>query len=80
MRKNGNFMGGQPNANKACAYCHSARHQGFMTVKMVKQHGCTAKQCPCFEKFDDHPYWVRKAEIKALKKANKEADKLLLVV
>lgn len=74
MRKNGKFMNGQPDMNRACAYCHSGQHQGYMSVKMVKRKKCTAKQCPYLEKYEDHPYWVRKAEIKALQRAAKSGE------
>jgi len=74
MRKNGKFMANQPNINRACAYCHSGQHQGYMTVKMVKANGCNAKHCPYLEIYRDHPYWVDREKKKADKKARKEAE------
>lgn len=77
MRKNGKFMVNQPNMNKAIGYCHSGQHQGFMSEKMLKQHGCLSKQCPYLQKYEDKEFWIRRAEIKELKKLKKEANKRL---
>lgn len=59
-------------SKKACGFCHSNKHKGYLSVKNMKQHKCLQKQCPMFEKYPDHPYWAQKAAIKAKKKARKE--------
>ena len=78
MRKNGKFFGNQPPKQKAIAYCHSGQHQGFMSEKMLKAHGCLGKQCPYLERYEDMPFWKDKAKKKADKKARKDAENALL--
>ena len=73
MRKNGKFLGNQPKKEKAIAYCHSGEHQGFLSEKMLKAHGCLGKQCPYLEKYEDKQFWKDRAAKKADKKARKEA-------
>lgn len=51
-------MRGQPYKSRSAGYCHSKRHRGRLSAKMIKQHGCLKKQCPCFEKYEEHPYWA----------------------
>ena len=72
MRKGGKFLGGQPKADRAIAYCHSAQHQGYISEKILKAHGCLGKNCPYLEKYEDKPYWIERARKKAEKKARKE--------
>ncbi len=74
MRKNGKFMVNQPHMKNAIGYCHSGEHQGFMSEKMLKQRGCLGKQCPQLQKYENHEFWIKRAEIKQLKKLKKEAD------
>lgn len=51
-------------------YC---RKKGkYMTVMILKNKGCLGKQCPYLDK-KEHQYWVMRENIKAKKKANKEA-------
>ena len=71
MQKNGKFLKGQTKPDRAVGYCHYRKHQGYLSLKQLKAHGCLGKQCPYLQKYEDHAYWVRKAEIKELKKANK---------
>ncbi len=71
MRKSGKFFGNQPHKDKAVAYCHSGQHQGYMSEKMLKAHGCLGKNCPYLEKYLDTPYWIERERIKAEKKARK---------
>ena len=76
MRKNGKFMVNQPNMKKAVGYCHSGQHQGFMSEKMIKSHKCLAKNCPYLEKYENAEFWIRRAQIKELKKLRKEAERV----
>lgn len=62
---------GQASKEKAVGYCHSYRHKGRLSVKQVKKHGCLAKQCPRFEKYENHPWWEQRDRIKRLRKERK---------
>jgi hypothetical protein len=61
----------QPKKEKAVGRCHHNWHKGNMSAKMVKTHKCLGKQCPYFEKYEDHPYWKEREAIKAKKKQAK---------
>ncbi len=78
MTKKGKFMVGQANANIAVGYCHCAKHLGYLSQKMLKTKGCAGKQCPYLEKYEEHPYWVRKAMIKEQKKARKKEMRVIM--
>ena len=74
MRKNGKFLGNQPKQSKAIGFCHSAQHQGYMSEKMLKAHGCLGKNCPYLEKYEDMQFWKDREKKKADKKARKAAE------
>ena len=40
-------------------FCHNEDHKGIITVTILNQHGCIAKGCHYFEKFEDYPFWAR---------------------
>lgn len=54
---------------KAVGYCK--RHGCHLTCNTLKKHECLRKQCWFLDKHEDHDYWRQRAEMKALKKANK---------
>lgn len=59
-------------------YCHNDDHKGFLTVAIMNEHDCIAKECHYFEKFEDYPYWQkfrRKEELSKLKKAKRQRQK-----
>jgi len=68
-------MRGQPQRERACGYCHSNLHKGYLSVKQVKKHGCLAKQCPRFERYEDHAWWEQRDRVKRLRKERKERYK-----
>lgn len=76
MRKDGKFLTGQTKPDRAVGYCHYKLHQGYLSEKQLKNHGCLGKQCPHLQKYEQHQFWVRRAEIKALKLARKEAERI----
>jgi hypothetical protein len=71
MRKSERFLVCQPKKENALGYCHSGKHQGYVSEKTLKSHGCLGKQCPRLEKYLDNPYWIERERIKAEKKAKK---------
>ena len=79
MRKNGKFLGNQPKQAKAVAYCHSGEHQGYLSEKMLKAHGCLGKNCPYLEKYENTQFFKDRAKKKADKKARKDAERGLLI-
>ena len=56
-------------------YCWSEIHRGYLTPSMLKEHECIQKQCKYFQKYEDSPYWKRKAEIKEKKRERKDMKK-----
>lgn len=40
-------------------FCHNPDHKGTLTVSIMNEHECIAKECFYFEKYDDYPYWQR---------------------
>ena len=66
-RNGRSYMGNQPKKENTVAICHNKIHIGRLSIKMMANHQCLAKNCPYLEK-TDHPYW----EMRALKKAAKK--------
>lgn len=58
---------GSKSAN-TLAYCH--KHHKALTPKQLKQKQCLAKQCNALQKYE-HPYWDKRDERKANRKARK---------
>lgn len=59
-------------------YCHNDDHKGFLTVTIMNEHDCIAKECRYFERFEDYPYWQkfrRKEELSELKKVKRQRQK-----
>lgn len=59
-------------------YCHNEDHKGFITVTIMKEHDCIAKECHYFEKFEDYPFWIkchRKEQQKEQIKIKRERQK-----
>ena len=52
-------------------YCHLNKHPGYLTERLIKEHGCLGKQCPYLHKYEDNKYWQRREEKKKLKKEKK---------
>ncbi len=71
MQKNGKFLNGQTTPQRAVGFCHYRQHQGYLSVKQLKNHNCLGKQCPYLQKYEDNIFWIRRVEIKELKKAKK---------
>ncbi len=65
------YMGNQPKKENTVAYCHHKKHTGCLSVKMMQNHKCLAKQCPYLEKKESHPFWKARAMKKAAKKLSK---------
>ena len=51
--------------NMPLGYCHSKIHKGWLTMKDVRKHKCIEKQCNCFEKCENHPYWTERTIVKS---------------
>ena len=47
-------------------------HKFALTPKQIKLKHCLDKQCKALVRYEKHPYWLRKAEIKKLRKQRKE--------
>ena len=60
--QNVKLLGGGPakvDVPSIVGYCHNAQHKGVLTVAIMNEHDCVAKECNYFEKFEDYPYWQR---------------------
>ncbi len=77
-KKNGKLMVGQTKPDRAVGFCHSRAHQGYLSEKQLKAHGCLCKQCPKLQKYESHKFWIRRAEIKAAKKLAKQEARLCM--
>lgn len=49
------------------AFCHFHKHKGYMTVNMIKVHGCLKKNCSRLQRLDCQ-YWEDRKERKRNKK------------
>ena len=48
--------------------CHSRLHPGKLTSAIMKNHDCLGKNCSCFQKYEDSPYWENYERAKAAKR------------
>jgi hypothetical protein len=53
----------------SCAYCW--KHHLAMTPAQLKRRGCLGRQCDALKRFD-HPFWEKREETKAKRRARKE--------
>jgi hypothetical protein len=51
------------NIDSVAGYCSNSMHRGYVTKTVLNGHNCIDKECKCFEKFDEFPYWIRKAQV-----------------
>ena len=56
-------------------YCWYKKHKGFLTLSLMKKQECLSKGCHYFQKFEDSPYWQKKAEKKQLKRDRKVEER-----
>lgn len=59
-------------------YCHHKEHKGFITISIMNEHNCIAKECHYFEKFEDYPFWQkfrRREQLKELTKIKRKRQK-----
>ena len=64
-------INGEHLSQKPVGFCCYRKHRGYLTLKIMKNHECLKKQCPCLKKCEDHPYWEQREKIKQLKKQKK---------
>ena len=62
---------GQPPQNKACAWCGNRKHQGYISVHIMKKRGCLAKNCRYLVPLKQHPYWQEREKKLSDKKTKK---------
>ena len=74
------YMGGQTNKDNAIAYCHHAKHNGYLNEKLIKQHDCLNKRCPYLHKYEEKPYWIKRQIKSALKKYHKNNDQGYIMI
>ena len=71
------YLQGQPPKEKALAYCHYSIHKGYLSRRLIKNHGCLAKKCPFLEIYEEKQYWQdrkRKKNDKRLKEYIKKGN------
>lgn len=63
------------NPEQRVGYCWSETHRGYLTKALMQEHECMQKQCKHFQKYEESPYWKRKAEAKERKQKRKASEK-----
>lgn len=53
-------------------FCHLNSHRGLVSKNMMDGRNCANKNCPYFERFENHPYWMQKKQAKEYRRAKKE--------
>ena len=53
----------------SCAYCW--KHHLALTPTQLKRRGCLGRGCDALQRYD-HPYWEKREETKAKRRARKE--------
>lgn len=56
-------------------FCHNSEHKGTLTVTIMNEHDCIAKECHYFERYEDYPFWKRYYHLEELKALKKEKRK-----
>lgn len=69
--KSFSVMKGQPPKEKAVAFCSCNTHRGWLSLKMMREHGCLGKQCPFLKQRKEHPYWEERAKSKERRRLKK---------
>lgn len=67
------WMSGQSSYENAVGFCHNAKHVGYLSKNLVKQHDCLGKHCKFLERYLDRAFWIKRDIINALKKKKKNA-------
>lgn len=70
-----NLINGGYTSKEPLGYCSFYKHVGYITENILNKKDCVSKGCAYFTRNEQHPYWVNKNRIKAIKKA-KKAGKL----
>lgn len=63
-----------PDKEYAVAFCHSAKHRGYLDENMLKKHKCLEKQCPMLSRYEDRAYWIKRKIRNELKKLHKNGN------
>lgn len=45
------------NISTIVGFCYYAGHQGYITVRLMKEHKCVEKNCALLKVFENMPYW-----------------------
>ena len=53
------------------AICHFKKHRGYLTVRLIKTHGCLKKGCPRLQRLDC-PFWEQRKKRKELAKEKRK--------
>lgn len=61
---------------EAVGWCSHNKHRGKLSVRMMKNHKCLAKNCQFFTRNENHPYWKSREQIKKTKKEEKRKARL----
>lgn len=72
------YFANQPKGTPV-GWCNHNKHRGKLSVKLMKQHKCLAKECPYFTKNEKHQYWEDRERIKKIKKAKKKKEIVMTI-
>ena len=73
-RKEWKLINGDFTTDIPYGHCCFWKHSGYLTKGMLNTHKCIEKNCVHFRKNTEHPFFVRKEQIKVLKKAKKNGN------
>lgn len=65
------FIDGHQEMEKPVGFCHNKIHKGCLSGKQLHKHKCLQKKCSFLQKYEEHPYWVERANIKKKKQQRK---------
>lgn len=72
------FVDRKRHSQRPCGYCYSKAHKGYLTVRLLKEHGCLQKHCNCLQIYPEHPFWIerdRKRAFRAEKKRKRQEER-----
>lgn len=55
-------------------YCCHMKHKGYVSPKILREHGCLEKNCPMLKRFEEKTFW-KQLEAKRLAKEKRKEEK-----
>ena len=71
---------GQPLKERAVAWCGNRKHQGYLSVNIMRKRGCIGKNCKYLVPITTHQFWQdrdKKLNDKKLKKRISQNEEVI---